>query len=293
MNYVFLPATARRYGAELADVRNLWKQYLRDYRLEPGALLRDGVHLNDHGNDLMGELVASYLRPNPSRPGPADRSLVRTFEVGRDVAWNGGTLGLDFEGNRVVAVCGPGGREKTADVRVDGKKPSEIAGVYAVSRTGAYPGSGWPCLLKVGAEAPRVAEDWTLTFTELSPDLKQGRFRVEGSATGPDGTGSLAERFVSNSRRVVIEPADWNLEFCLRVFNRPIRAGQTVQWKALLMGADTFRSPGVPDPAVETTVILAQGLGNGPHRLELKGGPDVPVKALRVYRPPLGRIAAH
>jgi hypothetical protein len=288
MNYVFLPQTARRYQTELADQRNLWKQYLRDNNLEPAALLKDGVHLNDHGNFLMAEIVTSYLRPVPSQP---ESDTVRTLEVGRDVAWKDGTLSLPFEGNRVVAICGPGGADRTADVRIDGKKPSEIGGDYAVSRTSLYPGSGWPIVLKVGAEAPRVAEAWTLTFTELSPDLKQGRFRVEGSVSGPDGTGSLSERFVSKSGRVVIEPDDWNLDFCLRVFKRTIQAGQTVTWKALLMGTDTFRSPGVSDPAVETTVTLAQGLTNGPHRLELKGGPEVPVKALRVYRPPLGRAS--
>ena len=50
---------------------------------------------------------------------------------------------------------------------------------------------------------------------------------------------------------------------------------------------DEFVSPGVKDPAVETTVTLAQGFPSGKHRLEITGGPDAPIAAIRVYRPPL------
>ena len=300
MNYVFLPGTATKYQTELVDQRNLWKQYLRDYHLEPGAVLIDAVHLNAQGNFLMAEIVKSYLRPTPGHVVPRS-DVVKTFDVGNDLAWNDGVLALDFDGNRVDAVCGPGESGAPAEVRIDGRKPSEIAGLYASSRTSVYPGSGWPVLLKVGArvgrtrrqaEVQRVAEAWTLTFTELSPNLKQGQFRVEGSVTGPDGTGKLGERFVSKSGRVAIEPDDWNLDFSLAVFKRPIQSGQTVTWKTILMGTDRFLAPDASaDTTVERTVTLAQGLSNGRHRLELRGAPGVPLKAVRVYQPPLGRDA--
>jgi hypothetical protein len=49
---------------------------------------------------------------------------------------------------------------------------------------------------------------------------------------------------------------------------------------------DEFTSPGVKDPAIETTVTLAQGLANTKHTLELTGGAET-VAALRIYSPPL------
>src|SRR5271165_4603947 len=57
MNRTFLPATARKYGCGLADNRGAWIDYLKANHLEPQALLKDGVHLNDQGNYLMAELV--------------------------------------------------------------------------------------------------------------------------------------------------------------------------------------------------------------------------------------------
>jgi len=44
---------------------------------------------------------------------------------------------------------------------------------------------------------------------------------------------------------------------------------------------------GVADPAVETTLRLAQGLPNAEQTLEITGSPATPLAALRVYTPPL------
>ena len=52
---------------------------------------------------------------------------------------------------------------------------------------------------------------------------------------------------------------------------------------------DEFVSPGVQDETIETAVTLAQGLSNGKHTLEISGGLDTPIAAIRVYRPYLNR----
>jgi len=49
MNHRWLPEIAKKYGTEFCDQRSWWKQYLRQNNLEPKQLLRDGVHLNAHG----------------------------------------------------------------------------------------------------------------------------------------------------------------------------------------------------------------------------------------------------
>ncbi|MBX9628028.1 MAG: hypothetical protein K2X82_29790 [Gemmataceae bacterium] len=282
-NHAFLPDVTKKYRTELADVRGLWKQYLRDCGLKPQDLLKDGVHLNARGDFLMAELVKAHLRYDPDAKAEPD-GRVTTLNVGKEIDWKDGKLTVPFEGNRVVLVCKPG-EGKPAAVRIDGKKPSEWAECYAATRATAFPNTNWPVLLRVTSEKPPVAGEWTLSVTELSADGKGGKFTVAGSVTGEDGAGEVGRRFVSPSGRVVIEPEDWNLDYCYQVFKRPLPLPFAVKWKADLRGTDEFASPGVKDPAVETTVTAAAGLPNGQHTLELAGGPGVPVAAVRVYRP--------
>lgn len=289
MNYSFLPSTAQKYGCGVVDQRNLWKQYLQDYSLPAGRLLKDGVHLNAHGNYLMAELVKAQLVRRADVPvDPMNCDTIKTVRVGDTLSWKEGKLTLAFDGNRVDAVCQPGtaGTAAPAALRVDGRKPSDIPELYGPTRVSAFPNSSWPCLLRVSAEKPLLLEDWTLTVTSASPDLKTCHFSVSGSKTGPDGEGVSTNRFVSKSGRVVLEPEDWNLGYCYNVFKRTLPANHPVKWKIIPHFTDEFVSPGVKDPTLETTVTLVQGLKNGPHTLELQGTPATPVAALRVYRPP-------
>jgi hypothetical protein len=79
-----------------------------------------------------------------------------------------------------------------------------------------------------------------------------------------------------------------HLDYCLKVFQRPLPGHFPVRWKAVFRGADEFVSPGVTDLAIETTFTLAHGLENTRHVLEIAGDETTPIAAVRVYRPPLG-----
>ncbi|MFN0122477.1 MAG: SGNH/GDSL hydrolase family protein [Blastocatellia bacterium] len=284
MNYVFLPHLAREVGAELVNQRELWKAYLRDHQLTPGQLLQDDVHLNQHGNYLMAEIVRAYLRYDPKLKRAGDAGAVTTYQVGQDLHWRGGKLSLPFEGNRVDVIVGKGSA-KPAEVRIDDRAPSSFPELYAFNRVTHYPQSTWPTMLRVQAGKPLLVEDWALTLTELSADYKQVKFTLAGSRTGADGTGVSTERFVSNSGRVVIEPDDWNLEYCLRVFKRPLNPDFNIEWKVMPQFVDEFVAPALQEAGLETVVTLAQGLPNGKHRLEISGDAKTPIAAIRVYRP--------
>ncbi len=287
MNHNWLPQVARRYQAELCDQRAIWKQYLKDYGLAPSALLSDAVHLNARGEFLMAECVKAYLRYDPKLgPSPAE-GWVKTFRVGKDVAWKDGKLRLEFDGGRVTAVCRPGAAPP-AEVRVDGKKASETDACYTFTRTSPFPGMNWPCLLRVGSQAPRVAEDWTLTLRDVSADGTKCRFSLRGSETGEDGEGESGQRFVSRSGRVVIEPGDWNLAYAMKVRPQKIADGFRVTWRSLPLGTDTLVFPWPEGPGGEAEVTLVQGLPPGRHVVEIVGPETVPVDALRVYTPPGG-----
>ena len=107
MNRQFLPETARKYGCGLADNRGAWIDYLKVNHLEPRALLKDGVHLNDHGNYLMAELVKRYLVHRPELGDTPWRGLVKTIEIerGKEPGSSGGVLKLEFQGNRVDLIA--------------------------------------------------------------------------------------------------------------------------------------------------------------------------------------------
>ena len=273
MNSVHLPAVAARHGACLADIHSLWKRYLRDTQLAPSALLKDGVHLNDHGCFVMAEFVKAYLAPPDSNAGidPFDCARVRTLAVSR----GDGTFELEFNGNRVDV--GTSASDGPIDVAVDGRPPSAWGVACMATRVSAFPQSNWPILLRFQAEAPRVAEDWTLTLRGLSPDLSTGSFSIRGSVTGDDGEGRLGERFVSKSGRVAIDPDDWNLKFCHDVFKRGLPEGHAATWSVRPPGADRLM------PVANSEIGAAWNLPEGMHRIRFSTGRGL--RWVRVYSP--------
>jgi len=283
MNHVFLPGTAKKYGCGLVDQRADWKRYLTDNKLQARQLLRDGVHLNAHGNFLMAELVKRYLVHKPALP--VDKDLVKTLEVGKDVKWTGGKLTVEFEGSRVDAIAAKGAGGKAAPVRIDGKKPSEIPELYVVTCPSVSQAGFWPALLRIGREKPLQLEDWTLTVTETDPAATSVKFEVAGSKTGPDGAGVSTQKFVSNSGRVVIEPGDWWVKNTYQIVKKELKAGFKVTWQVKPMFVDAYEPPKAEDASRESVTTLAQGLPNGKHTLEIDG--PAPIQAIRVYKPPL------
>jgi len=287
-NRIFLPRVAKQYGAELADVRTLWKRYLADYKLSPSALLYDDLHLNAHGNYLMGEVIDAHLRHRPDLPDDDRTDRVTTFVVGTDVEWKDGKLVLPFDGNRVDLVCQETADGPAAAVRIDGRKPSEFPELYVPTRALLTAPRGLvPPLLKIGAEKMRAAEDWRMVVTDVSPDKGRFKFRVVGSVTGEDGAGESGKPFVSKSGRVAFEPVDFNVKNAVERSPNPTADRYEIRWSVAALHADRFAVPAVKNPFGETVVTVAQGLTNGRHTLELTGGPDTPLAAVRVYRPPL------
>lgn len=286
MNYNWLPMLAKKYGTEFCDQRALWKRYLTDYQLAPKDLLKDGVHLNPHGEYVMAEFVKAYLRYDPKLGSSPAEEWVKTM----DASWHEGLLHLEFEGNRIDAICSPGG--VPAEVRIDGKKPSEFPELYGFTRALAKPGSKWPPIAPIGSEKPLLPEDWTMQVQVDPTNEKAYTFSLAGSKTGADGEGRSDRRFVSNSGRIVIEPEAWGVPFALGVLGgqKPVAAKFTVQWSVVPHFVDRLVQPEKVDPTVETTITLAQGLANTKHTLDLSmGSGRASITGLRIYRPPLDR----
>lgn len=317
MNYKFLPETAKKYNCGLVDQRNLWKKYLKDNNLSAKQLLRDGVHLNDHGCYLMAELVKAYLiKRNDPAIDPLNCDIVKTYIVGKDINWQNGKLTLPFEGNRVDLVGkdrpsirsprpvgrgegqGEGALQEPqavpTPILVDGKKPSQIPELYGFTRAlplndAGRPRGKWPVIMNLRSESPLQLEDWTMQVTKGADKIYS--FTLAGSKTGPDGQGRSDQPFTSNSRRVLLATNDWHVEFSLGTLAgaKPIPDKFTVKWQVDSYFIDEFNPEGrrpASDSSIEPAVTIAEGLKNTSHTLEITGNPTTPISAIRIYRPP-------
>jgi hypothetical protein len=289
MNYFILPAIANKYQCAWQPQRREWVDYLKDNNLQPSALLKDHVHLNEHGGWLMAELLKRYLVYLPSEPQEEWQDLVKTYQVGKDIHWQGNRLTLSFTGNRVVAIAGNKKSDGTAIVLIDGKKPSEHPECYTYTRPSGTPGIGWPAIKKMTWQNPPVLETWEATCSHFNDKQDEFTFTITGSITGYDGKGNAGQTFVSDSGRMIIEPQDWVFEYDKKVSQKKAPDGFQVRWQVELMGTDKYIAPQIDNRYQEYSSVLASNLENQNHRLELVAIDDnrPAIKAIRVYKPPL------
>ncbi|MBC8142349.1 MAG: SGNH/GDSL hydrolase family protein [Armatimonadetes bacterium] len=283
MNGKVLPEIAAKYGCGLADVRGEWLRYLSDNALLPQALLKDGVHLNEHGNFVMSQIVSQSLVYRADLPAP--KPTVREYAVGKDAKFIKNRLSLPFTGNRVELLPGAAFAGNVR-VLVDGKPVSAHPVCFAFTRPAPNPWASPLSLSLVESDAPLIAEDWTLTVTKVvgdDPKTATWEYAVRGSVTGEDGVGTSDKPFVSKSRRVKISP-----ESFFRGHGSVIPVGHTITWQSYLRGADTIALKKNANPATENVVLLVSGLSSGAHMLELiADGAKTPpaIKGIRVFTP--------
>ncbi len=295
VSYTLLPELARKYKCEIINVRKGWKKYLDDNKYEPSKLLADGVHLNEHGNFVMAELIKPYLHYKPHY-NHDEFGLLAIYIVGKDVFFKGNKLILSFTGNKVELIAAkPLSNAKPAKVLVDNKKPSSFQGTYFMSRPYSDKLYGWPWsspgMIRVGHEAPWITEEWTCTFTEATAPFTDFAFEISGSKTGKDGSGTSNQDFISNSKRVIIKKGDadkggdWHLHRSYQVVKSIINKGDEVKWKTYTESTDMYAPKAAAD-SVENATTLFQGIPNTKHVLKLKGRKkSMPVREIRVYKP--------
>ena len=147
------------------------------------------------------------------------------------------------------------------------------------------PGPGDVAPHAVELRANVVPQTWTITMT-----TDTGDYRLEGSLTGPDGEGNVAQPFVSRSGQIAIDPRLWRHARTERK-DSPVVYGNgtgdtfTFEVYRCATGTVSLRSE-QPEPLCQP---LVQNLPNGPHTLEIisTGDGEVSVEALYVFQPPM------
>jgi hypothetical protein len=287
-----------KYGFEVVDVRPSWRNFLELNRLDRRKLLGDGiVHLNRDGVALMARIAMPHLRYAPHRPA-AGRERVRYYDAAGGLlerpcddakgAVLQRPLRIAFEGNRVDVAARPAtGSLGTAKILIDGRKPSELPGVHAATRSNVCPGNWFPALRRVELGRNAVAERWHLVITRIDRTCSQFEYEVKGSVTGPDGRGDSRHKFVSDSGRLVIDPQWFTLGASYQIFKKPVPVGFDITWQVIEQFVNDWKPQPIKDQTKEDLYTLAQGLPNGAHVLEVipRGDGEVPVNYVVVYQP--------
>jgi hypothetical protein len=143
--------------------------------------------------------------------------------------------------------------------------------------------------MRIGfANAPKP-QVWTMTITGLDLEKINISFDLEGSITGPDGSGSSAENFISPSGQVTVNADDWCIKRKGAAFkNGTLKPGMKIRWQTIRLADDLYFPSGEleRDRLVSHTVV--RGLINGKHHLKLiSEGVPPPITHIRVYRPML------
>lgn len=277
---------AAKYDCELVEVREEWTRYLAENKVQVRDLLRDDIHLNDPGCKLMEGLVWRHLRYSSGFANP-HAAWIKTVPIQPEA---NGSYKVKFTGNRVDLVAKPAGDLRgSARILIDGNVPSANPKAYAITRPSTALDVWYPALYTVGWQSVPVIEDWTLKLTEVSADAKEFKYTVTGSKTGADGAGSSAEKFVSTSGRVVIDPADFCLASAQAQTKKPCPPDFEIKWSVVPMFKDVYAAPRSKDPAKPVCTTVAQLIENGPHTLEIlpNGDGEVPLQAIRVFQPPI------
>jgi hypothetical protein len=284
---------AVKYNCGLVDVMPKWQALLAERGIEPKALLRDTIHLNDEGMKALADLLKPFFVYNPDLLTEESRQLTADIPADSPSVRKlpDGSLEVSFVGNRLDAIAVVAtGTEELATMTVDGKAPAELDGAFVLTKPSNAPHTWFPAIGVIGRQAPLVAETWTAEFLECTPDAKQFRYRVTGSVTGPDGEGNETDTFVSNSGRVVIAGGgNWSrVPWSLTYTKKTMPENYKVTWKVVPQFVEALQFPALENPASERSVTLVKGIPNGPHtvRLTPKPGATLDLAGFRAYRPP-------
>jgi hypothetical protein len=307
----------KAHHAEFVEHRRDIADYLKSTGLKADDLLWDHVHQNLHGRIRVWDSVARHIT-DPKQftydPAALERmipanppSSTATGKVALSGDWTmqgesvrcnqaGARLKLRFTGNRIdlIGRKSPGGG--TVKVLIDGAPADQAPAfysdyiratpkVYPKKNVGGQPGDVAPQAVDLGTHV--VPQSWTITMTS-----DNGDYQVEGSVTGPDGAGNVAQPFTSKSGQILINPKDWrngvlkNKDGSLTqppVFGNVTGDAFSFDVYRCAEGKVSFAND-QPAPFSEP---LAQNLSNQEHTLEIvtTGDGAVEIDGLYVYSP--------
>jgi hypothetical protein len=288
MSYHKIPGIAKEYGLAVEPQRAWWREYLLRTHIEPAALLRDPIHPNQRGNDLIAAFFNHYFDGLVAGWNGQTEDHIESIPPGVPQYANGKET-VSFDGSRLELISSkPLAAWPT--VAIDGVASGDIDSCYQVTRassTGTVP--DWPAIRRITLQHDRVPEEWTATLTNFSADQSSFSFSVTSSVYGDEGSGDSAHDFVSKSGNLSIEAQDWMIERAFEEHHIPLQAPFAVHWSVNDVCAGTPEAIDKGDGTTEYRYVLGAGLANQRHTVTLSAPASdfADVTEFRAYRPPL------
>lgn len=310
--YKYIRYIANKYNCELVNVTNEWSQYVKEYGLNVTDLLRDNIHPNRNGNQLLVKLIERHLKYSSLFPSDwservkcyyltdiYDKGQLNPFSFTKQ-DWikidyvpcgssPGNNLKFKFFGNRIDFIAGhvsSANKLGSATIKIDGKRLSDL-NLYAFTLPSEGPKTWWPAIRRISSNAPLREENWVLTVKNVNADSTVWRYSLTGSKTGFDGSGTTDKIFISNSGRVMINPSDFMFSEIKKWFHAEIPVGYTISWKSYPLFLERYTAPQTSDSTRVYKTTVVQGLTNDYHTLEIipNGDGIVPIEAIEVHSP--------
>ncbi|WP_298901108.1 hypothetical protein [uncultured Psychroserpens sp.] len=207
---------AKKYNCGFVNVREQWKTHLEENTISPNQLMGNtidpNVHPNEKGNRLLRQIVLSKFPKSDAIDYNIKeenlRIIIQPNQLDKDIEIPSTTTNVELvleRSIRKVDTC-------YVEVFIDDKKPSEFRSSYHIERPSKGFESWMPGISRVTLGKPfPIEEEWTITIFDMDREHQTFKFKLEGEKTGFDGEGNNTEKFLSNSKRIRINGADFNL----------------------------------------------------------------------------------
>tara|TARA_R110002050_G_C8895265_1_gene509726 strand:+ start:192 stop:1643 length:1452 start_codon:yes stop_codon:yes gene_type:complete len=223
---------ANKYNFEFVDVRKAWENFISlNSEINIKSLLKDGVHPNKLGNELLAYCILQHFKYNPyiqfinssiydiqfkdtvnnqlnGLRYKGDYKLSNYLELIKD-----SELSFNFIGNKIDIIPSSENKDSQIEILINGIKPSEINSLYYITRPTSNYKMWWPAIKRVSlskSKAP-VIQKYTLEIFNIDRESKTFSFKLYGNKSGFDGEGNNKENFLSNSKLISINKNDFTI----------------------------------------------------------------------------------
>ena len=211
-----------KYGFGVIPVRKYWAEFLKlNPRYNIKDLLKDTIHPNDYGNQLLEYIILESLfkavATNKDKNFPSPQEVIKIKSSNQ--------IKIEFTGNKVVLKPDSILIGSTIDLMIDGKKPVAITELYRVTRPSSFSGQWWPAINKISlnSHVTPVNEVWKVKFYNIDVKNESYMFEVFADKSGYQGTGESGKDFTSANKEISFKHED------ISIFRGPIKETSLVE----------------------------------------------------------------
>ena len=224
---------ANKYNFEFVDVRKTWEDFISlNPEINIKSLLKDGVHPNKLGNELLAYSILQHFNYNPylqfiesniydillkearheESPNElkfkGDYILSNNLELRKD-----SELSFNFIGNRVDIFPSSENKDSQIEILINGIKASDISSLYYITRPTSNFKMWWPAIKRVSLSNNKspIIQKYNLEIFNINRQSKTFSFKLYGDKSGFDGEGNNKENFLSNSKLISINKNDFTV----------------------------------------------------------------------------------